>query len=189
MRRRYIPHCAASREMSDNVRLCSCDLSPQRILHSHTTNRLPYPGRLTQTEGERVTELPTEAASICTRFAARHKLIFDQEGVCGYLLHECVGFRDGRHWVDHNPVRRDGTDEPIADLACPAALPPADVPAYAEHRCLCVFGRGPAAVAALARWVIQMENAGDVSVVDYKTGATGAAAVVHGFLGRAVIIS
>lgn len=129
----------------------------------------------------------TDARAICERFALKHKLIFDDEGECGFGR-ECVGFRDGGKWIDHNPCTSGGDYEPIAALACPAAYAPDDVNSYHKHDCLAVLGRGDQAVIGLAKWVLKLEAAGEVKIVEYETGAVGMQALFSGVTARAVIV-
>jgi hypothetical protein len=128
----------------------------------------------------------TEAKEICERFSLKHKVIFEEEGECGFGR-ECVGFSSGDNWIDHNPRDRT-THEPIADLACEATWAPPGVNAYHKHACLAVLGRGEAAVIQLAEWVRSMESAGEVEVVRFLTGATGIQAAISGLTGRAVVV-
>lgn len=65
-----------------------------------------------------------DARAICERFAVDHKVIFDDEGEVGFGR-ECVGFRDGGKYIDHNPCTSGGDYEPIKELACDACHAPA----------------------------------------------------------------
>jgi len=129
-----------------------------------------------------------EARAICERFALQHKVIFDDEGSCGFDR-DCVGFRDGDRWVDHNPYDQGSpTYAQIAKLACKAAYPPDDVDAYHKHDCLAVLGRGDDAIIGLAKWVLKLEAAGTVEIVTYTTGATGLQAMFSGLTAKAVVV-
>ncbi len=128
-----------------------------------------------------------DARAICERFALKHKVIFDDEGECGFGR-KCVGFRDGHKWIDHNPYKSNGDYEPIKDLACDACYAPSGVHSYHKHDCLAVLGRGDEAVIGLAKWVIKLEAAGEVKIVQYETGATGMQALFSGVTARAVIV-
>lgn len=127
------------------------------------------------------------ARDICQRFANKHKLIFDDEGECGFGR-ECVGLRHGDSWLDHNPHSRSGDYDPIKELACDAAYPPDGVDAYHKRNCLAVLGRGEGAIEQLARWIQHMESQGKVSVRTYETGASGIQALISGVIGHAVYI-
>lgn len=132
-----------------------------------------------------------DARAICERFAIKHKVIFDDEGECGFGR-KCVGFRDGGKWIDHNPCKSDGNYEPIKELACDACYAPSDVNSYHKHNCLAVLGRGlgrgDEAVIGLAKWVMKLEAAGEVKIVEYETGATGIQALLSGVCARAVMV-
>lgn len=127
------------------------------------------------------------ARAICERFALKYKLIFDDEGEVG-IGRECVGFRDGGKYIDHNPRTSGGDYEPIKELACPAAYAPDDVNSYHKHDCLAVLGRGDEAVIGLAKWVLKLEAAGEVQIVEYETGAVGMQALFSGITARAVTV-
>ena len=135
-------------------------------------------------EGGGMTE--GEAREICQAFANKHKVIFDDEGECGFGR-ECVGFNYGGAWVDHNPFSMPNFD-PIPEYACAAAEPPDGVNAYHKHDCLAVLGRGDEAIIQLAKWVQHMEAAGEVEIVEYETGAVGVQAVFMGVFSKTVMI-
>ena len=128
-----------------------------------------------------------DARKICQDFANRHKVIFDDEGECGFGR-ECVGFREDGGWIDHNPCSSSGDYEKIAGFDCPDAYAPDDVNSYHKHDCLAVLGRGDEAVIGLARWVQKMEAAGEVKLSRYATGATGLQAMLTGVTRLAVTI-
>lgn len=133
------------------------------------------------------TEITIEQArEICGRFALKHRVIFDDQGECGFGR-ECVGFRD-KGWIGHNPYTMSGDYDRIESLACEDAYPPDDVNAYHKHDCLAVLGRGDEAVIGLAKWVLKLEAAGTVEIVTYETGATGMQAMISGIQHRAVIV-
>lgn len=44
-----------------------------------------------------------QAKKICQDFANKHKLIFEEEGECGFGR-ECVGLSIGDSWLDFNPI-------------------------------------------------------------------------------------
>jgi hypothetical protein len=127
------------------------------------------------------------AREICQRFAAEHKIVFEEEGECGFGR-ECVGFTSGRGYIDHNPISVGNNYERIKDLECKDCYPPSGVEAYHKHDCLAVLGRGKGAIIGLASWVQKLEAAGKVSVVEYRTGATGIQAVLSGVVGKAVVV-
>lgn len=130
-----------------------------------------------------------EDIQTCKEFAANHKLIFEDEGTCGFGR-ECVGFlaKNG-NWLDHNPTDS-GDYTPIEAAACEAVRPPCDlVPdAYYKHDCMAVLGHGSHAVAQLAAWVRHLERAGNVRIVKYETGATGLQVMISGFISYAVVV-
>lgn len=128
-----------------------------------------------------------EARKTCEQFATTHKLIFEDEGECGFGR-ECVGFlAKGGNWLDFNPCRSGGDYEPIAELQCDAVAPPGNVENYHKHDCMAVIGRGDEAIMGLARWVEKINAAGNVRVVEYATGATGVQAMISGIKGYAIL--
>jgi len=127
-----------------------------------------------------------EAREICQVFANKHKVIFEDEGECGFGR-ECVGFNYGGAWVDHNPYHRE-TYDPIPEFACPDAEAPEGVDFYHKHDCLAVLGRGDKAIIQLAQWVRHMEAQGEVEIVEYETGAVGVQAIISGVVSKTVMI-
>lgn len=127
------------------------------------------------------------AKDICQKFAADHKVIFNEEGECGFGR-ECVGFSHGDSWIDHNPYNHGGDYERIEKYACEACEPPDGVNAYHKHDCLAVLGRGEESVIQLATWVKNMQDQGTVEIVTYPTGATGIQAMLSGAFGKTVIV-
>ena len=130
---------------------------------------------------------PEKAEEICQNFANKHKVIFDKEGECG-LGRECVGIRHGDTWVSHNPHNSENY-EPIKEYKCEEAYPPGEVTdAYHKHDCLAVLGHGNEAIIQLAKWISHMEGAGNVTIEDFATGATGIQAIVSGIYGKTVMV-
>lgn len=132
------------------------------------------------------------ARALCQRFANEHKLVFEDQGECGFGR-PCVGFLADGNWLAHNPDRltpsRYGHDyTPIADLACEACYAPEGVDAYHKHDCFAVLGRGAEAIMQLAVWVRHLEAAGKVEVVQYATGATGIQALLSGVVSKALVV-
>lgn len=118
-----------------------------------------------------------ECREVIQEFANRFKLIFEEEGECGFGR-ECVGLSDGVNYVDYNPIDmvkydyiKEFFDERFYDIA------PTD--AYHKHNCLAVLGRGEEAIRQLADWVDKLNEIG-VVVAKYKTGATGLQAMFTG---------
>jgi len=110
-------------------------------------------------------------------FANRFKLIFEEEGECGFGR-ECVGLTNGNNYVDYNPVCEPNYDyvkcfydERLYDIA------PED--AYHKHNCLAVLGRGKKAIRQLSDWVDKLNELGAV-VEKYQTGAKGIQILVSG---------
>jgi len=128
-----------------------------------------------------------EAKQVCEQFAIKHKVIFDDEGTCGFGR-ECVGFTSGDKWIDFNP-HSSATYEPIKECQSEHVSPPDGVDAYHKHDCLAVLGRGEDAVIQLAQWVKHMEAAGEVSIKDFATGAVGVQALFSGVMGRCVMVT
>jgi hypothetical protein len=127
-----------------------------------------------------------EAIKICQDFANKHKIIFEDEGECGFGR-ECVGFMKGG-WISYNPIRDDNyTIYPVGDN--PDLLPPDNVTdAYHKYDCLAILGRGEKAIIQLAKWVKHLESKGNPKIVQYETGATGIQAMVTGVLNYAIIL-
>ncbi len=118
-----------------------------------------------------------DCKSIIQEFANRFKLIFEEEGECGFGR-ECVGLTNGNNYVDYNPTHSetyeyiDGFyDERFDEIAPPDA--------YHKHDCLAVLGRGEVPIRQLAEWVIKLNDLGAV-VEKYPTGATGLQAMISG---------
>lgn len=116
-------------------------------------------------------------------FANQHKLIFEDEGECGFGR-ECVGLIDKRgSWVDYNPCSHPNY-EPIEELNDERLddITPAD--AYHKHDCVAVLGRGDEAIKQLSEWVDELKKL-NVELVEYKTGADGIQALMSGVIGYA----
>jgi len=128
-----------------------------------------------------------ESLKICQDFALKHKVIFDDEGECGFGR-ECVGFRSRNTWINHNPLNYDGSYEPIKEFSDDRLYSPGDINAYHKHDCLAVLGRGEQAIIQLATWVKHLENLGEVEIVEFKTGATGMQALLTGVCSHVVRI-
>jgi hypothetical protein len=130
----------------------------------------------------------TEARKICEEFAAKHKVIFEDEGECGFGR-ECVGFlaRNGCY-LDYNPTSYEDYNY-IPECFCDEAVePPSETPdAYHKHPCMAVLGRGDEAIIQLAQWVNSLNTAGNVRVVEYQNGATGVQAIISGTTSYAVV--
>lgn len=118
-------------------------------------------------------------------FANRFKLIFEEEGECGFGR-ECVGLMKGSNYVDYNPINNASCDyvkgfynEKLYEI----------VPknAYHKHNCLAVLGRGESSIIELSEWVDKLNKLGAV-VERYATGATGIQAMLSGTHNYAVRI-
>ena len=129
-----------------------------------------------------------EAIKTCQQFALKHKIIFEDEGECGFCR-LCVGFiSQSGNYVNYNPHTSNETCAEISCLQSEDVIPPKDVEAYHKHDCMAVLGLGEEAVNQLARWVQKIEKAGNVRIVAYPTGAEGIQAVITGLLGYAVMV-
>ena len=127
-----------------------------------------------------------KARKICEDFATKHKVIFEDEGECGFGR-ECVGFlAQGGCYVAFNPTD-DSTYEIIEDFECDNAEAPDEVDSYHKHNCMAVIGRDDEAIIGLAKWVEKLESFGNVRVVKYPTGAKGMQAMISGSFGYAVM--
>lgn len=118
-----------------------------------------------------------DCRKVIQEFANRFKLIFEDEGECGFGR-ECVGLTDGNNYVDYNPTDRvkyayikEFYNEKFYDIV------PAN--AYHKHNCLAVLGRGEESIRQLADWVDKLNKMGAV-VEKYATGATGIQAMISG---------
>lgn len=110
-------------------------------------------------------------------FANRFKLIFEDEGECGFGR-DCVGLLRNECWVNYNPMHAETYeyiegfyDERFSDIA------PED--AYHKHDCLAVLGRGEDAIRQLSDWVDKLNELG-VVIDRFETGATGMQALFSG---------
>lgn len=126
-----------------------------------------------------------ECKNIIQEFANRFKLIFEDEGECGFGR-ECVGLTNGNNYVDYNPTDsvnynyiKDFYDERLFEITPDNA--------YHKHDCLAVLGRGENAIRQLADWVNKLNELGAV-VEKYETGATGLQAIFSGTENYAVRI-
>ena len=123
---------------------------------------------------------------ICQKFANNHKLIFEDEGECGFGR-ECVGFiARGGNYLDYNPYKSNESYEQIEELQCEAVEPPDDVNAYHKHECMAVLGRGDEAIDQLAKWVDKINEAGNVKIHEFETGADDIQKIISGILGYAI---
>jgi hypothetical protein len=118
-------------------------------------------------------------------YANRFKLIFEDEGECGFGR-ECVGLTSGTNWVDYNPTD-DSTGEEIKGFYDERFYEIKPPDAYYKHDCIAVLGRGDDAIKQLSDWVDKLNELGAV-VETYKTGATGIQAMISGVAGKAVRI-
>lgn len=118
-------------------------------------------------------------------FANRFKLIFEDEGECGFGR-ECVGLTNGNNYVDYNPTSADSFNyiEGFFDERFFNIIPP---DAYHKHNCLAVLGRGDDAIRQLSDWVDKLNELGAV-VETYETGATGLQALISGVTNKAIKI-
>jgi hypothetical protein len=133
----------------------------------------------------------TEARTLLREFAQKHKIVFNEEGECGFGR-PCVGLSHGNSWIDYNPYYYEETGElnpPLADLDelnDPRFHAPDGVEAYHKHSCLAVLGRGDAAVVQLAVWIKAITDAGEVEVVQYNNGKKGVQAMLSGPISPAI---
>lgn len=118
-------------------------------------------------------------------FANQHKIIFDDKGECG-IGRECVGLRDGNHWIDYNPWNQSTCEniEKYFDQRLEDIKPP---DAYDKHDCIAVLGRGDKAIKQLSDWVDKLREL-NVNLVDVETGARGIQILFSGFMRKAFVI-
>ncbi len=138
------------------------------------------------TEKVIVSELSIEQCKeLIQDFANRFKLIFEEEGECGFGR-ECVGLTNGKNYVDYNPTDNVNYDY-IPEFYDERFSQIAPENAYHKHDCIAVLGRGEEAIRELADWVNKLNELG--AVVDrYETGATGIQALFSGSHNYAVKI-
>lgn len=118
-------------------------------------------------------------------FANCFKLIFEDEGECGFGR-ECVGLTNGNNWVDFNPINLK-TKEYIEGFYDKRFYDIAPKDAYHKHNCLAVLGRGENAIRQLSKWVDKLKELG-VVVEKYETGAEGIQSMISGVWNYAVRI-
>ena len=134
-----------------------------------------------------------EARAKCRAFANQHKVIFDDDGECGFGR-SCVGLSSGGNWIDYNPTLQVMPFLPIAELQCAECEPPEGVRAYHKHDCFAVLfdkdedGAQAEAIKQLAQWIEHMEAQGRVEKVQFETGATGIQAIMSGLLGYCFVV-
>lgn len=119
-------------------------------------------------------------------FASKHKLIFEDEGECGFGR-ECVGLTNGDSYVDYNPIDRVNYNY-IEGFYNERFNEIAPLDAYHKHDCLAVLGRGDDAIRQLSDWVDALNEMG-VVVERYETGATGIQAMLTGSFAYAVRVA
>lgn len=129
-------------------------------------------------------DMNTEAEEAFLRdWAARQKVIYDDEGECGFGR-ECVGITTGDKWIDLGPSvhinnEYGGYDEMSVH---PDAYPPQGVvDAYHKHDCLAVLGRGPYAIHQLFLWVSNLKDKGFVIARSKREPSSPLDALFHGF--------
>lgn len=118
-------------------------------------------------------------------FANRFKLIFEEEGECGFGR-ECVGLTNGSNYVDYNPTDSVSYDY-IKDFYNEKLYDIAPENAYHKHNCLAVLGREESSIIELSEWIDKLNELGAV-VEEYATGATGMQAILSGTHNYAVRI-
>ncbi len=124
-----------------------------------------------------------EAKKVCESFALKHKVIFEDEGECGFGR-ECVGINSGGTWLGFNPS--DTCFKPLKAYYMP------DFPVvpnhYHKHDCLAVLGTGETAVIELGEWLEKINTAGTPEVAEFATGATGMQALISGVFEKAIFV-
>ena len=127
-----------------------------------------------------------ECKSIIQEFANRFKLVFEEEGECGFGR-ECVGLTNGNNYIEYNPTDSVNYDyiknfynERFYDITPPDA--------YHKHTCIAVLGRSDDAISQLSDWVDKLNEMG-AGVEKYTTGATGVQAMFSGTHNFAVRVS
>lgn len=118
-------------------------------------------------------------------FANRFKLIFEDEGECGFGR-ECVGLMKNTNWVNYNPINME-TYENIEEFYDERLYEIAPEDAYHKHNCLAVLGRGEKAIRQLSEWVDKLNDLG-ATIEQYETGATGMQAMFSGVYNYTVSI-
>ncbi len=115
------------------------------------------------------------------KFANKHKILFEDEGECGFGR-ECVGLLKGGNYIAFNPnsqaenTRGEAIDEFYDDRFYD--IQPSL--AYHKYDCLAVLGRGDESIIQLSNWVDEL-NKLNATIEEYKTGATGLQAIISGY--------
>lgn len=131
-----------------------------------------------------VSKTMEEVRANIQEFANKHKVIFEDEGECGFGR-ECVGLMRGEKWVDYNPT--DSVKyEPIEEMNDERMYDIAPSNAYHKHDCIAVLGRGEDAIRELSDWVDGMKDL-NVELKEFATGATGIQAMLSGVVGYAFV--
>ena len=125
-----------------------------------------------------------ECRSNILQFANKFKLVFEDEGECGFGR-ECVGLMKVNNYVDYNPT--DANCDYIKEFYDERLYKISPSDAYHKHNCLAVLGRGDDAIRQLSDWVDKLNELG-VVVDSYETGYTGLRALLSGVIGYAVRI-
>jgi hypothetical protein len=118
-------------------------------------------------------------------FANKFKLIFEEEGECGFGR-ECVGLTKNDKYIAFNP-RDSTTYEYIKEFYDEQLTNIAPENAYHKHDCLAVLGRFDDSIRQLSKWVDDL-NELNVVIEKYETGATGMQAIFTGEFSYAVRI-
>lgn len=117
------------------------------------------------------------------KFANKHKLVFNDEGECGFGR-DCVGLLHGDQYVAFNPYSQPDY-EPIEDFQDDRFNDIAPSDAYHKHDCIAVLGHGEEPLKQLSEWVDKLDELG-ATVESYVTGATGIQALISGAYGNAI---
>lgn len=118
-------------------------------------------------------------------FANRFKLIFEDEGECGFGR-ECVGLTNGTNYVDYNPMCY-SNDDYVKEFYDERLYDIAPEKAYHKHDCLAVLGRDEDSIRQLSDWIDKLNELG-ATVERYQTGATGLQSFISGYENHAIKI-
>lgn len=102
-------------------------------------------------------------------FANKHKVIFEDEGECGFGR-ECVGLTNGSQWIAFNPYDKN-TYEPLPEYHSDKFYEISPEDAYHKSDCIAVLGRGAEAIRQLHEWITKLDEL-NVVMASIPTGAS-----------------
>ena len=119
------------------------------------------------------------------QFANEHKVLFEDNGECGFGR-PCVGLLRDSNYIAYNPTDSKTNDE-IPEFSDYRFYDIAPENAYHKSDCIAVLGTDEDSIRELSEWVDELRKL-NVTVERYSTGATGMQAMFTGTFGYAVKI-